>query len=384
LVRVEEAISFTGNRLVYINGLREKAKNISFERNRQKEDLRQHQGKILPVFEELQEKFERRKILKQAYAEQYEGGLWDRAIMIAYAQNKTLTFGELKRMGEWLQSDEVVYAVEEVPDLIHWMREWRPYLEGSEDERNVYNVSRRAISDLKILQSTDSIEDPYMVNLLSLMALEGKTLREYVEETHKKLLLPEYLKKTLMPQKNKVTVELKKRLERDESLAEQLLRPVTLYPRFVVAGVRSDVTDLSQSTVNLAQSGLMDSVVLSAPIVFQIQEEGAPSVSSPSFPYQMEMDPDNTYVYDIETRRYLPATSETVLPSLFIRMERAVDKGWFYNARSTTLLVLGESSGFVHVNEDDTTGRGFHILQKTETPFSLVKKDSAQVGTQAN
>ncbi|MDP4840823.1 MAG: hypothetical protein NWR43_04520, partial [Alphaproteobacteria bacterium] len=126
------------------------------------------------------------------------------------------------------------------------------------------------------------------------------------------------------------------------------------------------------------------SVVLTAPIVSQIQEEGAPSVWSPYFPYQMEMDPDNTYVYDIETRRYLPATSETVLPSLFIRMERAVDKGWFYNARSTTLLVLGESSGFVHVNEDDTTGRGFHILQKTETPFSLVKKDSAQVGTQLN
>ncbi len=467
LVRVEEAMSFAGNRLLYINGLREKAKIISFERNRQKEGLRQHQSKILPVFEELQanpprlrkinrvwaswrqiltaemnrllyikdlrkkakgisvemdrlkeglrqhqtksllvfevlrenfevlrqheekilpvfeklqKNFEERKILKQAYAEKYEG---DRAIMIAYAQNKTVTLGELKRMGKWLQSDDVVYAVEEVPDLIHWMAQWHSYLEESEDEREVYSVSKKALRDLKVLQSTDSIEEPYMVNLLSLLALDGKTLREYVEETRKKLLPPEYLK-TLMSEKNKVTVELKKRLEREESLAEQLLRPVTIYPRFVVAGASGEITDLSQSTVNLAQSGLMDSIVLNAPLVSQIQEEGAPSVSSSSFPYQMEMDPDNTYVYDVETRRYLPATSETVLPSLFIRMEKAVDKGWFYNARSTTLLVLGDSSGFVHVNEDDTTSRGFHILQKTETPFSLVKKNSAQVGTQVH
>jgi hypothetical protein len=190
-----------------------------------------------------------------------------------------------------------------------------------------------------------------------------------------------------MTRKNQVTIELKKRLEKKETLAEQLLRPVKLYPHFVMAGVSSDVTDLSQSTINLGKSGLMDSIVFDASavkgIIASSDDVGSSSdSSSKAVSYQMEMDPSNTYVYDPETRKYIKATSGTVLPGLFLNMEKAVNKGYFYNAYATTLIVLGDSSGYVNVNESGETGRGFHIMQKTVTPFSEVKKGSVQINSQ--
>lgn len=386
LVRVEEAMSLAGNRLLYTAGLREKAKAVASERNAQKDDLRQHQTKMPIVLEGLQSYFEKRQELKISYAEHYEGGVWDRAIIMAYAKDESLTLSELKKMGKWLQSDEVVYAIEDAPDLDQWMTAWRPYLKSLEDEKNIYAKDKDHRQFLDTLDSMQSLEEPYMVVLLKLAALKKETLKEKVEKVHKELLPAEYLK-TLMTRKNQVTIELKKRLEKKETLAEQLLRPVELYPHFVMAGASSDVTDLSQSTINLGKSGLMDSIVFDASavkgIIASSDDVGSSSdSSSKAVSYQMEMDPSNTYVYDSETRKYIKATSGTGLPGLFLNMEKAVDKGYFYNAYATTLIVLGDSSGYVNVNESGETGRGFHIMQKTVTPFSEVKKGSVQINSQ--
>jgi hypothetical protein len=94
----------------------------------------------------------------------------------------------------------------------------------------------------------------------------------------------------------------------------------------------------------------------------------------------MQMDPSNTYVLDPSSSKYVVATTETQLPDLFFKVEKEVDRGTFYNAYGTTLIAFGESSGYVHVNDDESTARGFHISQKIVTPFSSVKKDSVQVG----
>ena len=262
-------------------------------------------------------------MVKLDYAEQYEGGIWDRAMVMAYAKDESLTLGELKRIGVWLQLDEVVYAIEETPDLDQWMTAWRPYLEELSDKRNIYVRSKENRQFLKTLESIESLEETYMVVLLQLAALKRENLTKRVEAAHKEILPPEYLK-TLMARKNQVTIELKKRLEQDRTLAEELLNPVTLYPHFVMAGARSDVTDLSQSTLSLGQSGLMDSIVFDASGVSQILEESdragsSSDVPSNSLTYQMQMDPSNTYVLDPSSSKYVVATTEPNCPTCFSR-----------------------------------------------------------------
>ncbi|HBN22139.1 MAG TPA: hypothetical protein DD412_02735, partial [Holosporales bacterium] len=313
LVRVGKAMSLAGNRLLYITGLREKTRAIASERNRQKEDLRQHQAKIVPVLEELQSDSEKGLALKLAYAHNYKGGTWDHAILIAYAKDPSISMGELIRMGVMLQSDEILYGIRENIDLVKWMTYWRSY---SEDEESRCFLEK--------LYSIEDPDDEYFKVLSKLLEVQGTNLIEAFNKALKRSLSRQSLK-ALMAPKNKMLIELKKRLDFGETLAEQLLHPVTQYPHFVMAGASSDITDLSQSTINLGQSGLMDSIVFDASAVPQILEslDRASSSSAPSskaLTYQMKMDSKNTYVYDPETKSYVLATSKTVLPALFFKV----------------------------------------------------------------
>lgn len=370
LLRVEKEMSLAGNRLLYSKALREKGKAIASARNRQKEHLKQHQARMKGLQEELQSDSEKGLALKLAYAQNYKGDVWERAILTTYAQDLCISMGDLRKVGAKLQCDDILYGIKENIDLVKWMTYWRSY---SEDEKSH--------SFLEKLESIKESDDPFFVALLKLQELEDGTLMEKIEKDLKKSLSRHSLK-ALMAPKNKMLIELKRHLDHGENLMERFLHPTTLAPRFVMAGENRDVIDLSRQAINFDQPSSMDRLVLDAsPPAHILEEPDKAESSSKKDTYHMEMDPQSTYIYDFETGKYVLSTSETVLPSLFITMEKSVHRGWIYNAHATTFLVLGESSGYVHINEDGSTARAFNISQKTVTPFSEEKKDSEQVGT---
>ncbi len=343
LIRVEAEISFAGGLLLYIEGLRQKSTAIASRLNAQKITLFAHQKKASAFLASIQGYFEKRQVLKMAYTDDYKGGVWDQAILVTYAQDLTVSMGELIRMGERLQSDEVVYDMGENIELDRWMVYWSSYVAG-ESPRNF----------LEKLESVDSLDDPYMVLLFKLLKLQGKTLREKVEENLAEFLSPKSLKH-LMAQKNKVIIELKKRFEGEGSLAKQLLHPVKKMPYFTLSEVGKTLTDTVES------GGASSSLPLS---------------------YQMLMDPKNTYVYDEKSGKYILVAPGVALSDVFKVQEKvAVEKGVFFNTYRTDQLFLGETLGYIYVHEDKSkkggfiTARGFnklHILRESKEEYIIL------------